>query len=184
MPFIIQFVYMQSSYLYILYYLEFICTCGVVIKRLILQYRFSRTISREDGMVNLILQTWIYAEFIFSLYLYVVNYTCKFNTLVQSTVHIILCAIYMQSSYLYILYYIEFIHRVVVKGSIILFVNGGEFLVARSSISCHSIVHFSRRSIVHFLVVQSSICLVSRLSISHRSILHCRLIFHCRRIVR
>ena len=35
--------------------------------------------SQEDGMVNLSLQTWTYAEFVFSSYLYVVYYICNFN---------------------------------------------------------------------------------------------------------
>ena len=44
-------------------------------------------------MVHTSLQTWIYAEFVFSSYLYIVYYICNFNALIQNTVHIVLCAI-------------------------------------------------------------------------------------------
>ena len=46
-------------------------------------------------------------------------YICIFKALVHNAVHIILCAMHMQGLYLYMLYYIEFICRVVVKRSII-----------------------------------------------------------------
>ena len=62
-------------------------------------------------MVNTSLQTWIYAEFVFSSYLYVVYY------------NVIYITIHMQGSYLYILYYVEFICicGVLIKRSIILY---------------------------------------------------------------